>query len=167
MNNHLSQDQMSRWILGQSSPEEEEHGRDCPKCSAELIEFRRTVSTFQDVMKNWSEREVVPKLEANQNALSWHRWFLLPSLRWALVGATVAVLVIVPIYRQPEPEVGGEAAVLTQAEQAEEDVLLMQEVTEHLSRPLPMPMVRVMALLPGEDAAILAQPQVPSGEEVR
>src|SRR5688572_5860180 len=99
-------------------------------------------------MKNWSEREVVPKLEANQNVLSWQRWFLLPFLRWALVGATVAVLVIVFFYKQSEPEVGGEVSALTQAEvETNEDVLLMQEVTEHLSCPLPMSMVQIITLL--------------------
>ena len=50
MNNHLSQDQLSMWILGRSTAEELKHGRECPQCRAELARFETPVSAFRSVM---------------------------------------------------------------------------------------------------------------------
>jgi hypothetical protein len=147
MSNHLSHDQISRCVLGQASAEEEEHGLRCPHCSAELVRFTEAVSTFQSVMKNWSEAEPVPQLEKTPNPLPWRRW--------AVAGVAVAVLAAIPIYerraRQPVPEPETNA-----------DELLMEEVAAHLSRPLPISMERVMVLLPEVE-----QGNAPEREEVR
>jgi len=146
MSNHLSHDQMSRCVLGQASRQDEAHGRICSQCKAELIQFTDAVATFQDVMKEWSEREAVPRFEETPSPM--------PLRRWLVAGVAVAVLVAIPIYeqreRQPRPE-----------SKANADELLMEEVAAHLSRPLPMSMERVMVLLPQVES------NVPEREEVR
>jgi hypothetical protein len=162
MSNHLSQDQMARWVLGQSTAEEEEHGRSCSRCSAELKEIREAVSAFQSVMKNWSEREIVPRLDETPGASASALGLRRPSLRWALAAAGAALLVAVSIYRQQEPAPVPESATQAQVEtnagvaaSTNEDVVLMEEVTTHLARPLPKPMQRVIILLPSEEASMI------------
>ena len=69
MNNHLSQDQLSMWILGRSTAEELRHGRECPECRAELARFETPVSAFRSVMLEWSDRESAPRIEEVSNLL--------------------------------------------------------------------------------------------------
>ncbi len=159
MSEHLSHDQISKWIMGQATPEEQRHGMECEQCSAELNRFRDRISTFRTAMHEWSEREVVPRLERESRASSRYRTQP-PVLRWALLAMTFAVLVGIPIYQhenKPEatsPSTASVAASQTQApvDPAEnnDDVMLMESVNAHLSRPIPMSMERVMALLPVE-----------------
>jgi hypothetical protein len=151
MSNHLSGDQMARWLLGHLSPEENAHACHCSKCSAELSGFRDAVGTFKAAMKDWSELEAVPALQRRATvSLFWQRG-LQPSLRWVL-AAIAAVAVILPIYSVREFE-----------QKANEDALLMNEVAAHLSRPLPMSMERVMMLLP----SVTDETKSPESEEVR
>jgi hypothetical protein len=156
MSRHLSPDQMARWILGQSSHEEQEHGQNCASCSAQLIQFQETVSTFQMAMKNWSKLETVPKLEKTpNNSVAWRR-LQHPSFRWALVGIAIVVLAVIPIYKLPQPESERGPVIQTESKaRIREDVRLMEEVTTRLSHPLPKPMQRVIVLLPSEEASML------------
>ena len=147
MSSHLSDDQMSRCVLGQASSEDDEHARSCPRCSAELIAFTEAILTFQGVMKDWSVGERVPPLERNPGPMWWGRW--------AAAGVAVVVLAAIPIYKQQERQ-------SVPNPPANSDELLMQEVAAHLSRPLPMSMERVMVLLPEVE-----QGNAPESEEVR
>jgi TonB family protein len=47
MTNHLSEDQISRWFIGKSSPSEQRHVQDCGECTAELGLFLDTIETFR------------------------------------------------------------------------------------------------------------------------
>jgi hypothetical protein len=157
MSDHLSQDQISRCILGQASAEEYEHSRNCPQCRAE-VSLHEPVATFQSVMKEWSEREAVPGFDELQRVSSHPLWLGWPVLRWAVAGAVVVVLAIIPTFVKNRPESGLESPVTRQAVvESNEDVQLMQEVMVHLSRPIPMPMERVMVLIPSEDASMVGQ----------
>ena len=147
MNSHLSQDQMSRFVVGQASAEEEKHGLNCPQCSSESMQFTKTISTFQGVMKDWSEGEPVPRVQKTPSPVPWRPW--------AVAGAVVVVLAAIPIYEQQERQPVPEPRTNT-------DELLMEEVAAHLSRPLPMSMERVMVLLPE-----VGQGGAPESEEVR
>lgn len=156
MSEHLSHDQISRWIMGQSTPDEEQHGRECSQCLAELNRFSERISTFCAAMQEWSEKEVVPRLERTPSAAS-RQHMRQPVFRWALLGMTFAILVGIPIYQHrndptsiSESEANSPTDAAIHTATSYDDVLLMQSVTMHLSRPIPMPMERVMALLPVE-----------------
>jgi hypothetical protein len=152
LTNHLSADQMARWILGRVSPEENAHARNCPQCSRALSGFRDAVGAFKTAMKDWSALEAVPALERRANAFApWMPW-LQPSLRWVLAGMAAVAVVILPVYSSRELE-----------KKAHQDALLMDEVAAHLSRPLPMSMERVMLLLPSSADETVN----PESEEVR
>src|SRR5215813_1455804 len=100
MNNHLSQDQLSMWILGRCTPEELKHGRECPQCRAELARFEAPVSAFRSVMLEWSDREHAPRIEEASMLLGRARAQLNTSWRWAAVCTALLLLTAIPIYRQ-------------------------------------------------------------------
>lgn len=147
MSNHLSQDQITRCILGQASSEEEQHGRNCLQCREQLIRFTEAMSTFQGAMKSWSEDESLPRLkEIPSPRLGWG---------WVAAGVAVAVLAAIPVHERKQQQTSPEPELKS-------DEMLMEEVASHLSRPLPMSMERVMVLLPEVEQA-----DVPEREEVR
>ncbi len=147
MSNHLSHDQITRCILGQAGSEEEQHGRNCLQCRAQLVRFTDAMSTFQGVMKGWSEDESLPRLkELPSPRLGWG---------WVAAGVAVAVLAAIPFHERKQQQASPEP-------EPKSDRMLMEEVAAHLSRPLPMSMERVMVLLPEVE-----QSGVPEREEVR
>src|SRR5262249_3963366 len=103
MNKHLSQDQLSLWILGRSTAEELRHGRECSKCRAELARFEAPVAAFRSSVMEWSERESTPHIE---DVLNVHRGRQVGShtfWRWTAAGAAAALLLIgIPIYRRDQ-----------------------------------------------------------------
>ena len=151
MSSHLSQDQISMFILGRGTPEEQRHGRECPECSAELARFQEPISTFRAAMQEWSDREDVPRLAEVSAFLSAPHRFSSPVWGWMPVAMAVMIGVItaIPIYVQQRS--------LQQAqteEAARRDELLMDAVNAHLSRTLPTPMEPIMALVPDQEFVI-------------
>ena len=140
MNNHLSQDQLSMCILGRSTPEEEQHSRECPECRAELARFQEPVFTFRKVMQDWSDRESAPRLSDVPPRFGQPFW------RWIPAGAAVVLLTVVPLYLQRRDRQRAEAE-----EAARQDALLMDAVSQHLSRTMPAPMEPIMALVPDHE----------------
>jgi hypothetical protein len=151
MNNHLSQDQISMCILGRATPEEQQHGRECRECSAELARFQEPISTFRSVMQDWSDRENVPRFAQISIFLSKPRRLAGPV--WGWVSATMALVIVVltavPIYVQQS------RLQQTQAEEAaRRDAQLIEAVNAHLSRTLPAPMEPILALVPDQESII-------------
>ena len=149
MRHHLSEDQLSMCILGRAAAEELQHGRECPQCKAQLERFHEPVSTFRAAMQDWSDRESVSRLAEISWILAKPRWFSDPLWLWAPVAITVMLLTGIPIYIQQQKLYRAEVTEATH-----EDVLLMDAINMHLSRPLPAPMEPIMALIPEEKTVI-------------
>ena len=147
MNNHLSQDQLSMWILGRCTAEELKHGRECSQCRAELARFETPVAAFRSVMLEWSDWEIAPQIEEILPRLRRPKAILNTSWRWVALCTAVLLLTAIPIYRQVSlsPTVD-----VTAVENA--DALLMDAVSAHLSRTMPAPMEPIMALIPTQEA---------------
>lgn len=157
MSNHLSQDQLSMWILGRCTPEERQHGLDCAQCSAELARFQEPVSTFRTAFQDWSDRESAPQLQEVTTFLLRPRRFFIPSWSWAALGMAVVLLTSLPLYRQQEELMRGskgQGPSAPASTSVDEDALLMHEVRRHLSRTLPAPMEPIMALVPNPESKI-------------
>ena len=161
MNKHLSQDQLSMWILGRSTPEERRHGTECPQCRAQLARFEEPVAAFKNAMYESADHEKVPRLEEVSIFLRRPPEYITGALRWATVGIAVMLLITIPIYRQVEAlmrragtteDVTSSKGGLSIAVQTNEDVLLMDAVSAHLSRTIPAPMEPIMALIPGSES---------------
>ena len=149
MRHHLSEDQLSMCILGRSTAEELQHGRECPQCKAQLERFHEPVSTFRAAMQDWSDRESAPRLAEISWMLAKPRWFSDPLWLWAPVAIAVMLLTGIPIYVQQQKLYREEVAETTH-----QDVLLMDAINTHLSRPLPSPMEPIMALIPEEKTVV-------------
>ena len=149
MTPHLSQDQLSMCILGRSTPEELQHGRQCPQCQAQLERFREPVTTFRAAMQDWSDRESVPRLAEISWILAKPRRFSDPIWHWAPVAVAVMLLSGIPIYQQQQKLFQAEVVEATNR-----DIMLMDAINMHLSRPLPAPMEPLMALIPEEKTVI-------------
>ena len=154
MSNHLSQDQLSMWILGRCTPEERQHGLDCPQCSADLARFQEPVSTFRAAFQDWSDRERAPQLQEVTTFLLKPRRFFIPSWSWAALGMAVVLLTSLPLYRQQEELMRGSTGQgqVPESTSVDEDALLMHEVSRHLSRTIPAPMEPIMALVPNPES---------------
>ncbi len=50
MISHLTEDQISRWFIGQSSATEQRHVQVCRACTAELEHFLSAVGSFKTAM---------------------------------------------------------------------------------------------------------------------
>ena len=152
MSNHLSQDQLSMWILGRCTPEERQHGLDCPQCSAELARFQEPVSTFRASFQDWSDRESAPQLQEVTTFLLRPRAFFIPSWSWAALAMAVVLLTALPLYRQQEQLMRSQGSGAPASNPVDEDAVLMHEVSRHLSRTIPAPMEPIMALIPNPES---------------
>jgi hypothetical protein len=142
MNNHPTEDQLSMWLAGRSTSEQQRHVRECPQCSEALAGFLAPISTFQSAMQDWSNRESVPRFQETLVSRQ-QRPRLVPIWGWAVATAAVVILTAIPIYRQ--------GAELQRNAKAAEAAQVMDTVSWHLSRTLPAPMEPIMALLPDND----------------
>ena len=55
MNQHLTSEQVSRWMVGERTPEEVRHARGCLHCRAELDRLEKALSLFRESGQRWSE----------------------------------------------------------------------------------------------------------------
>jgi|KBSMisStandDraft_5_1062788.scaffolds.fasta_scaffold61331_3 TonB family protein len=65
MTKHLTEDQISRWFVGQSSVSEQRHVQDCGACTSELSQFLDTLESFKTVVSSRAQKltdKVVPSL---------------------------------------------------------------------------------------------------------
>jgi hypothetical protein len=138
MNTHLSEDVISRLIIGNGSSDEQQHVDQCSQCSGELERLKQTLSVFRHSVEHWAEQNggaVVPESPFLRTASP---AFRIRPLTWVLAAA-LAVLVAIPIYRN----------VSEQQREAKsfEDTLLLEQVNAQLSRVVPEPMEPLMHLV--------------------
>lgn len=147
MNNHLTPEQFSKWLIGGGAAEEADHLRGCPQCAAELVAFQQALSQFRSSVVNWADRERSENVPASANLFRESRQRRLRRLLWVPVAAVLAVVIAVPVYeksiaRQPEPEsVQGSSL----------DSELLDRVNAHLSQTVPVSLQRLMELPSAEN----------------
>ena len=138
MNRHLSSSEISRWMIGEHTPQQEHHVRECPECSAELARLEASLSLFRDSVRQWSDRQ---SSGSNQGAWKVERTrtgFMGQPRLWALVTAMVLMLAVIPIYRDAQHK-------QREAERALADAVLLEQVDDQLSRAVPAPMEPLVA----------------------
>jgi hypothetical protein len=123
MNSHLSPEQFSRWMIGERTPLEEQHVRECSQCSAEIGKCQSAIAGFRDSVREWSDQQTVVKpILAGRPTR---------SVRWACIAATLLVLSAIPIYRVEQHR---------KAERARADAALLEQVDRQVSRAIAAPM---------------------------
>jgi hypothetical protein len=137
MNRHLSEDQIARCIVGQSTIAEVQHARECSECGEELNRFSKSVAMFQSsVHERIKDRiALAPSIAVSRSSGVGTR-----TQRWVLVAAAAVVLVVLPFIRTGnKPEAFSEPA----STEADPDAV-MNRVNLHLARTVPEPMEPLM-----------------------
>ena len=130
MNNHLSDDQFTDWVLGTRDESVLRHLETCEACLAEAEELRRSIARFRDSVhviaqrdqRYWQNQQL--KILGQVSARDWY------PLHWAWALAMVVVL-IVAIFLTRTPN--------TPQNYPSEDAdkALLQEVQGDLGREVP------------------------------
>jgi len=144
MNQHLSSQQISSWLIGERTPQAAEHVRECDECSAELARAGAVLQMFRGSVRRFSEAHSGGPAQRGWAAGPPRRGFRLrpAGLAWA---AAVLMIVAIPLYRGLQPrDVGRQQP---RAEPALADALLLEQVDAELSRTVPQPMEPLMRLV--------------------
>ena len=137
MNPHLSAEEISAWLAGARTPEQEQHARECAECRAMLDERVRLLARFGGVVKDWSAQQLGG---TRPITLPLARRFSFRPLRLAAAAAMVAVLTAVPIHLRHR-------AAERAAEIARQDEALLQQVETEVSRSVPEQMEPLTSLV--------------------
>jgi hypothetical protein len=127
MNRHLSAEQISDWVIGQRTPEQEDHLRECPECAAEVEKIEAPIALFRGAVRHWSSQQEVRVIPApRRSGLLW--------LRWAATAAVLVVLIAIGIDGKNRRT-------------AREDDALLEQVQAQVSRSVPAPMQPLYELM--------------------
>ena len=130
MNNHLSEDQVTEWMLGTRDDFVSRHLAACHACSVEAEELRSTISSFRDSLHAAAQRDQSfwrSQQLAIRQEVSARGWY---PLHWAWVAAMVMVLITaIFLTRVPNPPQN----IATE----DADRALLQEVQGDLGREVP------------------------------
>jgi anti-sigma factor RsiW len=140
MSQHLSSREVSQWMIGERTPQQEQHVRQCPECGAELARMEAALGLFRGSVRHWSDRQVrvFRPLTPTRGSRGYPARPL--PVRWALAAATLLLLAAVPIYRNVQVR-------QRQAEIARADALLLEQVDAEVSRAVPRPMEPLVKLV--------------------
>jgi hypothetical protein len=136
---HLSPEQISCWMMGERTAQDEEHVRDCSTCGAEVNRVETALRLFQRSAKDWSQ-EHSPEFRNVWSTEGVRRGVRTLALRWALAGLTLLVLAGIPI--QTIRERGQREARANQI-----DTALLEQVDAEVSRAVPAPMEPLARLI--------------------
>lgn len=104
MNSHLSEDQITEWVLGTSDELVLRHLGACHACSVEAEELRSTISSFRDAIHTAAQRDQSfwrNQQLAFRERVSARDWY---PLHWAWLVAMVMVLIAaILLTRTPNP----------------------------------------------------------------
>jgi len=89
MNRHLSSAEISDWVIGEKTPDQERHARECAECSAEIKRLERVFLMFRESGQRWADhwhvyRDTLPAAGLRSSRLNW--------LGFASALATLAIV---------------------------------------------------------------------------
>jgi hypothetical protein len=130
VSNHLSQDQITEWVLGTSDEFALRHLETCEACSVEAAELRRTISSFRDSIHATAQRDQSfwqNQQLAIREQVSARDWY---PIHWAWAVAMVMVLITAIFLTRPPNSPQNYAT-------EDADKALLQEVQGDLGREVP------------------------------
>ena len=157
---HLSSREVSQWIIGERTPQQERHVRECPECGAELARVEASLALFRGSVRHWSDGQNRAEPPAMGSILAARRGPRVRPMHWALVAAALLVLAAVPIYRNAQDR-------QRQAEIARADALLLEQVDAEVSRAIPRPMEPLVKLVSWDFSSTDGSDEKTRNEEIR
>ncbi|HEV2688740.1 MAG TPA: hypothetical protein VGV35_09305 [Bryobacteraceae bacterium] len=143
MKQHLSSEQIARWMTGERTAAEEHHARECSECAAELARMEGTLSLFRGAVHELSEQQGGAAQTAWTVERASHGWRFQP-MRWALACAVLLILAAMPLYHNAKER-------QRKADMARADAALLEQVDAEISRAVPAtmePLVKLVAFDP-------------------
>ena len=68
--NHLSPDQISQYLIGDLTPEQEAHADSCPQCSARLAHLESSLSHFRSSVRNLEETNHMTRMYSGNETMA-------------------------------------------------------------------------------------------------
>lgn len=94
MSRHLSHEEISQWMAGERTLEQETHLRECPTCAAEVDALARTFALFRESGQRWSDHlytaRPVPAMPARR--LGWLGLVAMVAIVAACMGVCLMLL---------------------------------------------------------------------------
>jgi hypothetical protein len=159
MSQHLSSQEVSQWMIGERTPQQEQHVRQCSECGAELARMEAALGLFRGSVRHWSSGQSRAEPPAIGSISPARRGPSIQPMRWALAAVTLLVLAAVPIYRNAQDR-------QRQAEIAKADALLLEQVDAEVSRAVPRPMEPLVKLVSWDFSATDGRDET-RNEEIR
>jgi hypothetical protein len=166
--NHLTDDQLSEWLAGESAAETRSHLESCPQCRDEAGALRDGISRYSFSLREQARHAQAAHL-ANidpQKILTAHR------LRWAAATA-LALMLAAPtawmLKPRAVPATPPQAAVTPLIPQpaAMSDDELLEAVNNDLNRDVPQALAPISAITVARNAAASALAATNTTKEVR
>jgi periplasmic protein TonB len=70
MNQHLSSQQISQYLVGDLTPEQEVHAHECPLCGARLARLESSLSHFRSSVRNLKETQMMTKMYSGNETMA-------------------------------------------------------------------------------------------------
>lgn len=139
MNRHLSDDQISKWALGERSPEALRHAGDCPDCRMQLERDAQALAAFRQSARHWSGQELAAGVPAWGREVA-HPRILPLSLRWVCAAAALLLCAgVEEVWRNHRSAPPDRAAA---------DALLLKQIDAGVSQTVPdsmQPLVKLVS----------------------
>ena len=147
MNLHLSDLELTDYLLGAGSEASEIHMQSCPACRSELTRVSESIQLFRTAAIGWSVNQ---QLEKKREAMPVRAWLNRPLLiaRWVMSAALVCFVFIVGFhfknYQIPGWQSSSERGTTTDTAafqtEIEKDNELLSHLNRELSKNVPAPM---------------------------
>ena len=160
MSRHLSSGEISQWMIGERTPQLEQHVRQCSECGAEVARLEASLALFRGSVRHWSGRQSRAEPPAIGSISPARQGSRIQPIRWVLAAAALLVLAAVPIYRSAQDR-------QRQAEIARADALLLEQVDAEVSRAVPRPMEPLVKLVSWDFSATDGSHEKTRNEEIR
>ena len=70
MNQHLSPQQISQYLVGDLTPEQEVHAHECPQCGARLAHLESSLSHFRSSVRNLKETKIMTRMYSGNETMA-------------------------------------------------------------------------------------------------
>jgi hypothetical protein len=147
MTTHLNDEQMSKWIAGASTAEEQQHCSDCEQCRASVNSFQDDLFRFGGAVANWADQQRASAIPDVQRMTRISHPSHMRSLRWVAAAAAVTIVAGIPAYKR---SIDREHKIQA-AEESQLDAQLLERVNAHLSRTAPASLQPLMEMLPNRN----------------
>src|SRR5262245_43518967 len=98
MSEHLTSEQIDRFVAGDAGPDQEPHERSCPLCREQIEHLRATLGVFRTSVRTWSDSQASKQelliASAIQPSLGWRFRF-----RWAAATVALVSAILLPLYK--------------------------------------------------------------------